>query len=142
MSQDIAKANALYLRAGELGCAEGYWNLGVSCDNGDGVEMDKKKAKHYWELAAMNGSIHARHNLGCMEGFAGNHNRSKKHFILSASAGYKNSLDWVRASFMEGSVTKDEYANTLRAYQQRHDEMKSDDRDRAGEVYSWDRADL
>ena len=30
----------------------------------------------------------------------------------------------------EGRVCyKDQYANTLRAYQQRHDEMKSDDRD-------------
>jgi len=27
-------------------------------------------------------------------------------------------------------ITKDEYANTLRAYQERHDEMKSDQRDK------------
>ena len=32
---------------------------------------------------------------------------------------------------MKDVITKDEYANTLRAYQQRHDEMKSDDRDKA-----------
>ena len=31
---------------------------------------------------------------------------------------------------MAGFVTKDEYANTLRAYQRRHDEMKSDQRDK------------
>ena len=30
---------------------------------------------------------------------------------------------------MGGIVTKDEYANTLHAYQQRQDEMKSNDRD-------------
>ena len=36
---------------------------------------------------------------------------------------------------MKGFITKDEYANTLRAYQQRHDEMKSDDRDKAEAVY-------
>jgi len=30
--------------------------------------MDKKKAKYYWELAAINGDLNARHNLGCMEG--------------------------------------------------------------------------
>ena len=34
-------------------------------------------------------------------------------------------------SFMTGYVTKDEYANTLRAYQSQQDEMKSDDRDKA-----------
>ena len=36
---------------------------------------------------------------------------------------------------MHGIVTKDEYANTLRAYQERCNEMKSDERDRAGEYY-------
>jgi len=29
MSQDRAKANELYLTAGELGCASAYFNLGV-----------------------------------------------------------------------------------------------------------------
>ena len=32
---------------------------------------------------------------------------------------------------MDGYVTKDEYGNTLRAYQHQHGEMKSDDRDKA-----------
>ena len=39
--------------------------------------------------------------------------------------------DKVKEGFMDGMVTKDEYANTLRAYQSRQDEMKSDDRDKA-----------
>ena len=34
---------------------------------------------------------------------------------------------------MDGMITKDEYASTLRAYQKRHDEMKSDTRDIAAE---------
>ena len=29
-----------------------------------GVEIDTKKAKHYFELAAMKGEVEARHNLG------------------------------------------------------------------------------
>ena len=43
--QDVIKANELYLRAGELGCAEAYLNLGNSYYIGRGVEMDKKKAR-------------------------------------------------------------------------------------------------
>ena len=54
-----------------------------------------------------------------------------KHFILSARAGYKEALDDVRIGFKRGYVTTDEYANTLRAYQQGHDEVKSDLRDEA-----------
>ena len=130
MPQDFAKANDLYLRAGELGCAEGYYNFGHSSyDNGGGVEVDKKKAKYYWELAAMSGSVKARHNLGCEEVDSGNIDRAYKHFLLAANAGFDKSLGRVKKGFMDGIVTKEEYANTLRAYQQRHDEMKSEDRD-------------
>ena len=131
MPQDFAKANELYLRAGELGCAGAYNNLGSSYYNGDGVEVDKKKAKHYLELAAMNGNIRARRNLGIEEGNAGNHHRAFMHFLLAAKAGYKDSLDEVKEGFMRGMVTRNEYANALHSYQERHDEMKSEDRDKA-----------
>ena len=97
------------------------------------MEVDKEKACHFYELAAMSGDVDARHNLGCMEGRAGNHNRAMKHFILSARAGDKDSLNRVKQGFMRGHVTKDEYANTLRAYQKIQDEMKSDARDKARE---------
>ena len=129
--QDNEKAIELWLRAGELGHAGAYNNLGFSYYNGRGVEVDKKKAKHYFELAAMNGVLHARHNLGGMEGTAGNYQRAMKHFLLAAKSGYKLSLDKVKKGYMMGDVTKDEYANTLRAYQKIQDEMKSDGRDRA-----------
>ena len=132
MPLDRSKANELLLRAGELGCAVAYLILGNSYEYGiRGVEVDKKKAKHYWELAAINGDITARHILGCKEFEDDNYRRAMKHFILAAKAGYKKSLGAVKNGFMEGVITKDEYANTLRACQQRHNEMKSDDRDKA-----------
>ena len=134
MPQDMTMAIELWLRAGELGHAEAYFNLGNSYNDGEGVEVDKKKAKYFYELAAMNGSLEGRHNLGCMEGRAGNFHRAYKHFMLAARAGYKNSLDQVKTGFMKGVVLKDEYANVLRAYQERHDEMKSDMRDKAEEL--------
>ena len=61
----------------------------------------------------------------------GNEHRAMKHFIIAARAGFKLSLDRVREGYMNGTVTKDEYANTLRAYQNMQDEMKSEDRDKA-----------
>jgi len=56
LSPDHQKASELYLKAGELGCVEGYHNLGNSYYNGRGVVIDEKKAKYYYELAAMMGS--------------------------------------------------------------------------------------
>ena len=139
ITQDIAKANELYLRAGQLGNAEAYYNLGNSYRNGRGVEMDKKKAKHFYELAAVAGDVYARHNLAILEGRAGNVHRSFNHFLLCARAGDKDSFDWVKEAFTKGVVTKDEYANTLRAYQQQHDEMKSDQRDKAEAIIAAER---
>ena len=132
MPQDWAKANELWLKAGELGCAEAYARLGYSFSNGRGIEIDKKKAKHYYELTAMKGDVDARHNLGCMEGKAGNMDRAYKHMIIAARAGHTESLDKVKKGFMDGSiVTKDEYESTLRAYHESQTEMKSKAREAA-----------
>ena len=134
MPRDLVKANELYLKAGELGCAEAYSRLGYSYDNGQGAERDEKKARHYWEPAAMMGDAYARYNLGLLEGKAGNHQRAMKHFILAARAGFTQSLDSVKKGFMDGDVTKDEYAGTLLAYHERQTEMKSEARDEAADL--------
>ena len=129
--KDMAKAHELYLKAGELGCAMAYHNLGVNYENGWGVEMDKEKSNYYYERAAMNGSIPARHNLGVVEWNAGDYHRAMKHFVVAAKLGHELSLNNVKKGFMIGKVTKDEYASTLRAYHERQKEMKSDERDKA-----------
>ena len=134
LPRDYEKVNDLLLKGGELGCAEAYYNLGNNYSLGKGVAIDKKKAKHYYELAAMGGDTQARHNLGCMEGRARNNDRAKKQWILAARAEMKESLDAIKEGFMRGYHTKDEYASTLRAYQNIQDEMKSDKRDKAARM--------
>ena len=129
--QDWVKANELLLKGGEFGCHEAYHNLANSYRQGRGVEGDMKKAKHYYELAAMMGNVKARINLGNLEGQAGNHHRAMKHMMIAARAGYKNALDRVKKGFVLGAVTKEEYANTLRAYQKAQDDMNSDAREKA-----------
>ena len=133
MPQDMAKANELFLKAGELGCAKAHFKLGALYAIGQGVEIDTKKAMHYWELAAISGDADARHFLGCVEGQAGNYQRAHKHFIIAAKAGYNKSLDKVKLGFMDGLVSKDEYEQTLRAYHERQAEMKSEARDAAAD---------
>jgi len=151
LPRDMAKACELWLKAGELGCATSYSYLclGNHYRDGNGVEMDKKKMVHCYELAAMGGYLDARHNLGVLDWEAGIHHqdmdekramyysdRAVKHFLLAARAGHKGSLNNVKHIFMHGNgeVTKDEYTNTLRAYQESHDEMNSDARVKAAEL--------
>jgi len=136
--QDYQKAHKLYLKAGELGCAEAYYNLACLYSNGMGVEVDKNKAKYYYELAAMNGHIFARHNLGCVEWEKGNRYRAMKHFVMAARAGDEGSLDKVKQGFKNGMITKDGYAIILRAYHQRQKEMRSDARDEVQRRLSGD----
>ena len=131
MPQNLLMANKLYLKAGELGHAEAYFNLGNAYVTGRGVEVDKKKAKHYWELAAMNGNIGARYNLGAWEENTGNLHRAMKHYVIATKAGGDDALDSVKDGYVDGYVTKEEYANTLREYQKSQDEMKSEARDKA-----------
>ena len=133
LPQDYTKANELYLKAGELGCAAAYFNLGVNYKNGNGMDVDKKKAKYYYELAAMGGDLDARYNLGCMEGQAGNEQRAYKHVVVAAKSGHKEALDKVKEGFKVGMIAKDEYEQALRAYHERHVEMKSKARDKAVE---------
>ena len=52
--------------------------------NGRGVERDMKKAKHYWELAAIGGNVRARYNLGCLEENTGKMRIALKHYMIVA----------------------------------------------------------
>ena len=134
MPRDEAKANELFLKAGELGCADGYVNLGNAYYYGEGVEIDKKKANHFYALAAMNGSIFARMSLGNIEVQTGNYERAKKHFIVAARAGDSKCLEVIKKSFTFGLVTKNEYESTIRAYHESQMEIKSDARDKAAVI--------
>ena len=129
--QDNDKALELWHRAGELGCAAAYHNIGVSYENGEGVERDEKNAKHHWEVAAIGGVVDARHNLGSVEIRAGNMNRALKHYMIAVEGGDADSLKTVKQLFTKGLATRDDYAKALRAYQAYIDDIRSDQRDEA-----------
>jgi len=115
--QNYIKSKELYHRAGELGCAAAYNNLGNAYCNGRGMERDEREGKHYYELSAMSGNVYARHNLGDLEMKAGNMGRALRHWIISIEGGFKVSLESIKRSYKMGNATKDDYANALRSYQ-------------------------
>ena len=126
--QNYAKALDFWHRAGELGCTESYRNVG-NCSQG--VERDMKKAKHYWELAAVGGDGNARYNLGCFEEERGSMSRALKHHMIAVGCGDNDSLKEIREFYVNGHATKDDYAKALRAHQKYVDGIKSDQRDEA-----------
>ena len=131
LTQNVDKALELWHRAADLGNAKSYYSIGNSYYAGNGVERDNKKAKYYWELAAMGGDWVARYNLGCTELRAGNMDRALKHLMITAGSGNTDSLKAIQALFMDGLATKDDYAKALRVYQAYLNEIKSPQRDQA-----------
>ena len=99
------------------------------------MERDAKKEKYYFELAAMGGDVQSRHNLGAIEGNAGNMNRAVKHWMISAGAGNDDSLKEIRKCFLKGRAAKDDFEKALRAHKEASDEMKSDQREAAAVFY-------
>ena len=135
MRRNMAKAVQLWLRAGELGDARGYCNIGAAYSNGEGVEREMKKGKYYYELAAMGGDVIARHHLGVWEMRTRNMDRAVKHWMISARAGYDKSLKAIQECFMNSHATKGGFEKALRAHKEAKDEMKSDQREAAAKFY-------
>jgi len=68
LEQDRAKAMEIYVKAADLGSSQAHYRLGnIYYDGGD-----SKKAKFYFEAAAMAGDEVARINLGIVETRSGN----------------------------------------------------------------------
>ena len=122
----------MWHRAGELGYAASYCNIGYFYHTGTGVEIDKEKAMHYYELSAMKGDADARYNLGVYdEEVTGNIDRRLKHFMIAIRGGHAGSLNKIQKLYSEGIATKDEYTEALQFYQSYLEEIKSSQRDEA-----------
>jgi len=132
LPQDYTKALELWRRAAELGYARANTNIGYAYNTGKGVEVDKKRARHYYEHAAMRGDETARYNLGIKEKKAGNMDRALKHYQIAVRSGYHaDSLNHIKRLYSDGHIPKDEYTKALRLHQEYLDEIKSDQRDQA-----------
>jgi len=54
-----------------------------------------------------------------------------RNLLISAKIGGKKSVEAIKMVFMNGLATKEQYAQTLKGYQEAVEEMKSHDRDGA-----------
>ena len=129
--QDMDKALELWHRAGKLGYATAYHNIGYPYDLGIGMDIDKEKAEHYWELAAIMGEGRARHNLGVNEERRGNMDRALKHYMIAARNGYSDSLKQIQILYTNRCAKKEDYMKALQLYQAYLKEIKSVQRDKA-----------
>ena len=131
LPQDSAKAIECWHKGGKFG----YNNIGNAYYNGNGVERDAKMAKHYFELAAIEGNTTARGNLGIEEYNAGNYDRALKHYMIAVRGGRTETVKEIQEMYMDGHVAKDHYAKALQYHQAYINEIKSDQRDKAATLH-------
>ena len=127
LPQNSTKALELWHKSGKFG----YNNIGKAYKYGDGMERNEDMARHYFELAAMEGNVTARYNLGGSEKNSGNYDRALKHFMIAVRGGDTDSVKTIQRMYKDGQVTKDHYANALRSHQAYLNEIKSEQRDKA-----------
>ena len=99
-----------------------------------GEKEDKEKKLYHLEQAAIRGNIYARYNLGCDEENNGRYERAVKHFMIAASNGFDYSLQMLRGLYVQGKISKEDFATALRAHQATVEEAKSPHRDAAEEA--------
>jgi tetratricopeptide (TPR) repeat protein len=142
---DYGKGLEYFTKAAELGDVSGKFCIGTLYYGGYGVEKDEKKAIYHFEQAAIGGHPDARGILADYEMMNGRFERAARHFIINANLGCDYSLQKIKELFVEGIVSKEEYAGALRGYQAAVNETKSAEREKAEEAkrnreaaYCWD----
>lgn len=120
------------LRASELGSLEACYVIACKYEVGEyGERIDASQHKQFLERAVKGGHVGARCNLGRLEAKGGNLGLAYKHWRTAAAAGDQLSLTMIKEWYKFNIVSKDDFSQTLRAFQAASDEEKSKDRDRA-----------
>ncbi len=117
--------------AAELGDADAHSCLAFLYLKGEGVEKDEKRAVYHLEHAAIGGHPDARGFFAFHEKSNGRFDRAAKHYIIAANLGCNDSLKMIKDLFVQGIVSKEDYAAALRSYQAAVNETKSTERDEA-----------
>ena len=127
--QSDTKALEMRIRAAELGNAWAYSFIGDHYVRGNAVEQDTSKALAFLEVAAKKGSIYAHRQLAALLAKNGDYKMSIEHCKVAASAGDQEAMDFAMKYYKNKLLSKEDLAQTLRAFQASSDEMNSTDRD-------------
>ncbi len=131
---DYGKTVEYWTKAAELGDVGAHYFLGCLYYKGLCVEKDEKKAIDHYEQAAIGGHSEARGLLAMNEKNSGRLERAARHFMINANLGCNASLKFVKDLFIQGVVSKEEYAAALRGFQAAVNETKSTEREKAEEA--------
>eukprot|EP00984_Skeletonema_dohrnii_P009716 scaffold3733_cov77-Skeletonema_dohrnii-CCMP3373.AAC.5 len=128
---ELMRAFDFLTKAAGLGDAAAHYHLSLMYSGGNGVEKDEKMAVYHLEEAAIAGHPIARYNLGAIEWNNDSMERAMKHFFIAANLGDDKSVEMLKQGYLEGVLSKEDFAAALRAHQAAVDATKSPHRDAA-----------
>ena len=141
VARDVKRGLDLLYQAAELGNIHAYGKLGDmynpelnnDYDNYNEAGKDLVTAIQYYELAAKGGHQQARYNLGILSRNVGK--QSIEALDDYRSTRTYEALTMIKKGYIEGSVTKDEFAKaTCNKDSQAQDEVGSEQRTKAANV--------
>ena len=153
--KDDRKAFEHNVKAAEMGDAHSMYSVAMCYRNGTGVPADDEKARFYFEMAASNGYVGSLVELAAIH--AENPEVSIRYIRLAAESGHEEAMESLKKIFRDnadaildhndgckcdgckmfktkGLLTKDDLADTIRAFHSAQEELRSDDRDLAREI--------
>ena len=153
--KNFAKAFEYSAKASDMGNAHAMHNVAYCSWRGIGVPNDEKKAKIYFEMAAKKGHVQSLVQLSDMH-IENNLEVRILYIRLAAESGQEEAMEFLknwyrlntddisdhsgnciciycRIQKTKGLLTKDDLANTIRAFHSAQEELRSDERDLARE---------
>ena len=104
-SGDYAMAFCLWEPLARLGHPDAQYHLGWLYANGNGLNVDVRRAVYWWQQAANNGYLDAQFAIGLAyttgEGLKADRTEAFKWFISAAKSGHEDSRDIVKRLVLE-----------------------------------------
>lgn len=128
--RDTGKAMELFHQAAQRGSVPSHALLGTIYTKGEnGVERCEEKSNYHELHAAIGGHLICRNNIAFTDIQNGYTDRAMKHLLIAASDGYKPALQSVKKCYTLNLVSKEDFANALRAHQATLDAFSSRERE-------------
>jgi hypothetical protein len=117
VKRDVPAAEALYLRAANLGYVQGQFDLANLYYNGDGIKQDFKQAGHWYMAAALSGHLRSQYYLAQMyengEGVPVDRLNALKWYVKAADGGLPEAKYVVGRKLLTGEDIKEDHPKAI-----------------------------
>jgi hypothetical protein len=117
VKRDMKTAEAIYLRAANLGYAEAQFDLGNLYYNGDGIKQDYKQAGHWYMAAALSGHLRSQYYLAQMyengQGVPEDRLNALKWYVKAADGGLPEAKYVVGRKLLTGEDIQEDHPKAI-----------------------------